>query len=392
MSDLGSTARVDYDSIGIADLRRRGGLKWTMYPDKIGAFVAEMDFPPAPPITAALHAAVDDGRFGYLPEDLARDMARACAAFNRSRYGWNVAATDVHPIADVVAGLTVAIEHFSAPGSPVILPTPAYMPFLDVPPAMGRELIEVPMWNESGYYSYDLAVLEAAFRMPGQLLILCNPHNPIGRVLHREEMVAIAAVVERCGGRVFSDEIHAPLVFNGNRHVPYASIDEVTAGHTVTALSASKAWNLPGMKCAQMIVSNHADAQKWAEVGFMAEHGAANLGVAANTVAFTSGGSWLDDVLDYLDGNRGLLAELVADQLPNVGYVPPEGTYLAWLDCRALGLDEPYQFFLDRAGVALVDGIRCGQAGKGFVRYNFATPRPIMIETIERMGKAVRER
>jgi cystathionine beta-lyase len=381
-----------FDQITIDGLREIGGMKWSLFPGKIGAFVAEMDFGAAPPITQALHTAVDLGLFGYLPQEVALRMSEAYAHWSKTKYGWDVPAERVRPLPDVLAGLQVAIEHFSAPGSAVILPTPAYMPFLTIPPALGREVIEVPMMVESGRYVYDLEALEAAFRAGGNLLVLCNPHNPVGRVMERAEMEAIAEVVERNGGRVFSDEIHAPLVFPGHQHLPYASVNDTAAGHTLTAASASKAWNLPGMKCAQLVLSNDADAEKWATVGMMAEHGASNLGVVANTAAFSAGGQWLDDVLHYLDRNRRLLADLVADQLPGVRYTQPEGTYLAWLDCREVGLTEPGEFFLEKADVAMTDGSRCGQAGVGFVRYNFATSRPIMIQTIEQMGAALKTR
>jgi cystathionine beta-lyase len=256
---------------------------------------------------------------------------------------------------------------------------------------MGRKVIQVPMATEGGRPVYDLDSLAAAYRAGGHLLVLCNPHNPIGRVLRREEMQAVAEVVERHGGRVFSDEIHAPLVYDGQQHVPYASVSDVAAAHTVTAVSASKAWNLPGLKCAQLVLSNDADAATWAEVGFMAEHGTANLGVVANIAAYESGGPWLAEVVSYLDDNRRLLGDLLAKHLPEIGYTEPEGTYLAWLDCRELGLgDHPAEFFLENAAVALTDGPACGEAGAGFARYNFATPRPILEETVARMARALR--
>jgi cystathionine beta-lyase len=262
-----------------------------------------------------------------------------------------------------------------------------------VPVGLGREVIEVPMASHEGRYVYDLDALEAAFRAGGNLLVLCNPHNPIGRLQHPAELRAVTEVVERYGGRVFSDEIHAPLVYDGNCHVPYVTTSQAAAEHAITAVSASKAWNLPGAKCAQIVLSNQADAATWAEVGPMREHGASNLGVVANIAAFEQGGPWLAEVLDHLDGNRRLLQALLADQIPEVRYTPPEGTYLAWLDTRELGLgDHPAEFFLDQAGVALTDGPACGRAGAGFVRYNFATPRPILEQTVAQMAEALRRR
>jgi cystathionine beta-lyase len=377
---------AEFDRIGVGALRERGSVKWSMYPEAIGAFVAEMDFGTAPAVTAALHGAVDAAAFGYLPAGAVEQMSAAYAAWSRDRYGWAVDPVDVRPVADVVAALTLAIEHYSAPGTPVVLPTPAYMPFVSVPPRLGREVIEVPLTAD---HRYDLDALAAAFEAGGDLLILCNPHNPVGRVLAPDEMLAIAAVVDRYGGRVFSDEIHAPLVFDEARHVPYASLSPVTAGHTLTATSASKAWNLPGMKCAQVVLSNDPDRETWAGIGPLAEHGASTLGVIANTAAYEQGGPWLADVLVYLDGNRRLLGDLVAESLPGVGYTPPEGTYLGWLDFRATGPVEPAPYFLEKAAVAMTDGALCGEAGQGFGRFNFALPRPILREAVHRLAAAM---
>jgi cystathionine beta-lyase len=190
---------------------------------------------------------------------------------------------------------------------------------------------------------------------------------------------------------VFADEIHAPLVYPGAQHRPYASLSPTTARHTVTATSASKAWNLPGLKAAQLLLSNEEDVAHWATAGYLPTHGASILGVLANTVAYDAGADWLADVLAYLDGNRMLLAELLADRLPEVRYTPPEGTYLAWLDCRRLTLPiSPGAFFLEQAGVALIDGPECGAPGAGYVRLNLATPRPVLATIVDRMATAVR--
>lgn len=384
------TATHDFDAITIEQLRGTGGLKWSLYPEKIGAFVAEMDFGIAPSITEAINSSVAQGIFGYLPQSLGDAMSQACHTWHSTRYGWDIPPENIRPLPDVLAGLTATIEHFSPTGSKIIIPTPAYMPFLKIPGLCGRELIQVPLTRSTDGWELDYDGLERAFADGGGLLIMCNPHNPIGKVYTREEMLRVADIVDRNGGRVFSDEIHAPLVYGDRHHVPYASVSPAAAGHTITATSGSKAWNLPGLKTAQLILSNDTDAAKWNEIGFFIEHGASNLGVVANTAAYSTGDRWLTDVLEYLDGNRRLLAELVAAHLPGVTYTMPQGTYLALLDCRALGLEElPADFFSEHAGVQLIDGSACGEAGKGFVRINFATPRPILTEMLARMGEAI---
>jgi len=381
------------DRINEDELRARGSLKWTKGgPGVIGAFVAEMDFGAAPPIEAALLDSVKRADFGYLTERAVADMADACAAWQRDRYGWDVDPDRVRPLPDVITGLAAAITVFSRPGSPVILPTPAYMPFLTIPGSLGREVIQVPMAVDGGRYVLDLDGIDAAFRRGGDLLILCNPSNPVGRVYGKAELTAVAEVVEANGGRVFADEIHAPLLYPGGTHVPYASLHAAAAAHTVTATAASKGWNLPGLKCAQLLLSNDRDAATWAERGTTFEHGASTPGVQATIAAYRDGGPWLADVVAYLDDSRTYLDGLLREHLPEIGYQPPEGTYLAWLDCRTLlpGVASPADFFLAAARVMLTDGAACGDVGQGHVRLNFATPRPVLAEIVRRMTVAVR--
>jgi cystathionine beta-lyase len=267
---------------------------------------------------------------------------------------------------------------------------PAYMPFLTVPGMLGRDTIQIEMIQSDGRWVYDLDALEGAYAAGGDLLILCNPHNPLGRVMEQDEMVAIAEIVERHGGRVFSDEIHAPLVYSGHAHVPYASVSESAAGHTITATSATKTWNFAGLKCAQVIISNSADRVRWEQMGELPSYEPSVLGVLASTVAFREGHGWLAEVLGYLDKNRKLLVDLIAEHLPHVGYTPPEGTYLAWLDCRALELPANISKFFGReAGVGLVPGTMCGTPGTGYVRLNFGTTSEILRRMVTQMGEAV---
>jgi cysteine-S-conjugate beta-lyase len=381
------------DATTVAMLRARGSAKWAAPgPDGLGGAVAEMDFGAAPAILDALAGLSADANFGYLPPALADELAAACAEFERRRYGWHVDPAQVHHVPDVIKGLEIAITKFSRPGSPVILPTPAYMPFLTVPGSLGREIIQVPMLDDAGFFTFDLDAISGAFRAGGHLLIFCSPYNPLGRVFTRTEMTQLTDVVERHGGRVFADEIHAPLVYPAMRHIPYASTSEAAASHTLTAVSASKAWNLPGLKCAQVILSNEADRQRWEQMDRFAWRGASNPGVVANIAAFRHGEAWLDEVLAYLDESRRLLGDLLGSHLPWAGYRPPDGTYLAWVDCTALDLPgSPGAIVTERARVTVVDGPEFGAAGAGAFRLNFATPRPILAEMVERIAAALNQ-
>jgi cystathionine beta-lyase len=380
------------DQTTAEELRRRGSLKWTRGgPGVLGAFVAEMDFGTAPAVQAAVRDAMERADFGYLSDQAAAGLRAACSDWQRSTYGWPVDPASVWPMADVLKALEAAIRVFARPGSPVILPTPAYMPFVSLPPLVGREVIQVPMVTGPGErLTLDVDGIDAAFRAGGHLLVLVNPCNPVGRVYSAEELAAVAAVVESRDGRVFADEIHAPLVYPGGHHVPYASISPAAAAHSVTAVSASKAWNLPGLKCAQLIVTSDADAAAWERAWPLYEHDTSTVGAQASIAAYSAGRDWLSDVVGYLDGSRQLLAQLLAEHLPGVGYGAPEGTYLAWLDCRGLDLGPDLaSFFLERAGVLATNGLACGTAGQGFLRLNFATPRPILTEMIRQMGAAM---
>lgn len=382
---------AEWDALTVDELAARGGMKWTMHPGTVGAWVAESDLGTAPAVASALHAAIDGHQLGYLPPAVGREMAHATATLLRERFGWSVPSSRVHPIADVIRGLELTIEHYTKPGTAVVVPTPAYMPFLTVPVAMGREVIEVPLESFAGRQTLDLVAIDAALAGGAGLVLLCNPLNPGGRVFERSELEALCEVVDRHGATVFADEIHAPIVFDGAQHVPYASISDTAAEHTITAYSASKAWNLPGLKTAQLVTSSEKAEKTWQEIGPLASHGASTLGVIANTVAYRDGLDWLDHTVAYYDRNRRVLGDRLAELLPEVGYRMPEGTYIAWLDVRGLGLgDDPATRLRDRAGIALTDGRACGEVGAGHVRMILATPTPIVELLVERIAEAVR--
>jgi len=381
-----------FADVSVAALRRRGTSKWSSYGDDVlAAWVAEMDFPLAAPVRAALHTAIEQGGAGYAPTPAASGVPAACAAWLTRRYGLAVTAQQIRVLPDVLRGVTLAITTLSRPESPVVILTPAYPPFFEAVRMAGRPIIEVPLAPGEGRATFDLAGVAAALRAGAGTILLCNPHNPLGRVFTRAELTALATLVEEQGrdARVVADEVHAPLVYPGATHVAYATVSEAAARQAVTLTSASKGWNIPGLKCAQIVLTNEADGERWDRLSVLATYGVSPLGLLANRVAFEQGESWLDQVVAYLDGNRGMLARLLAERLPRVRYVAPEGTYLAWLDCRALGLAAPATFFLERAKVALSDGAAFGPPGQGHVRLNFATSRAILTDIVEAMASAV---
>lgn len=379
-----------FDAITLDQLRAGGGLKWRAFPDCIGAFVAEMDFGIAPPIRDALHEAVERGQVGYLSAPPLRAMAEACARWQQRHHGWDVPADMIRAVPDVLGALEVACRHYLPAGATVAVPVPCYMPFLPLLALLGHPVVQVPMLRGEGGWSLDEAALDAAFAAGARMLLLCNPHNPIGKVYARAELQRIATIAARHDARVFADEIHAPLVYPGHRHVPYATVSADAARQAITAVSASKAWNLAGLKCAQLVFTRPDDLQRWREVGHFAGNSTSTLGVVAHTAAWRDGDAWLEPVLGYLQGNRDLLGRLLRQHLPQVGYIEAQGTYLAWLDCRALRLDgAPHLFFRRHARVALTDGAECGEGGEGHVRLNFAMPRPLLVEAVERMAAAV---
>ena len=376
----------DLDTITQASLSTKGGRKWSSFPDSIGAFIAEMDFGVAPAVRQALQEIDERDLYGYAPKGITADLKSATSAFYDNLYGWQFPPEHVELASDVVASFLGVLQHLTPPDTPIVVPTPAYMPFFEVARVTGRELIEVPMIRTETGWSIDFEAIDEAL-VPGATLVLCNPHNPIGKVYSQDELWQLAEVVERNGARVFSDEIHAPLVYAPARHISYASLNQTTAAHTATATAASKAFNIPGLKCAQLILTSEDDRAIWAKKGIFVSGAASNPGILATTAAYTQSLDWLAEITSYLKGNRELLTDLLSTHLPNATYLAPEGTYLAWLDLRGYSLDtEFFDLFNDRAQVAITEGRLCGEVGAGHIRFNFALPRPLLTEAIERMA------
>lgn len=371
-------------AIPLERLRRRRSAKWAMYPDALPAWVAEMDFPLAPPVKRALAEAVELDDAGYAaPAEFG--LAEAFAEFAAARLGWEVDPAAVSPSNDVVGAITSVLRALVEPGARIAINTPIYHPFFGVIEELGCELAEAPLRDGE----LDPEAVEREFAAGAAALILCSPHNPSGGVPSREQLAAVAAAAERHGAWVLADEIHAPLTLPGAEHVPYLTVSPAAAERGIAFCSASKAFNIAGLKCAEIVTASENAAAVIAGLPWGATH-CGHYGSIASIAAFREGGPWLDEVLAVLDGNRALLGELLADRLPEVGYEPPEASFLAWLDFRELGLgDDPAAVILERGGLALNPGPSFGPQGAGFARLNFGTSPALVEEAVERIARAV---
>ncbi|OBB66336.1 cystathionine beta-lyase [Mycobacterium sp. 852014-50255_SCH5639931] len=389
------------EELTLQQLQLRTSMKWRAHPaDVLPLWVAEMDVMLAPTVADALRAAIDNGDTGY---PCGTALAEAVSQFASERWQWHdldIGRTAIVP--DVMLGGVELLRLVTDRGDAVIVNPPVYAPFYAFVTHDGRHVVEAPLDAEG---RVDLDALADAFararaRGGNVAYLLCNPHNPTGTVHTADELGAIAELARRFGVRVVSDEIHAPVVLSGSRFTPYLTVPGAENAFALT--SASKAWSLSGLKAALAIAGPEAvaDLHRMPEE---VSHGPSHFGVIAHAEAFRTGGDWLDDLLRGLDRNRTLLGDLVAEQLPKVKYQWPQGTYLAWLDCRELGFTEdaadglavvadlsgPARWFLDHARVALSSGHVFGTGGAGHVRLNFATSGAILTEAVSRMGRAL---
>ncbi|MET7669250.1 MalY/PatB family protein [Micromonospora luteifusca] len=372
----------------IDQLRQRTSLKWREYPDDVlPLWVAEMDVPLAEPVAKAITDAVSRGDTGYTAGTA---YPQALADFARRRWGWDGLAVErTALVPDVMHGVVEALRLVTEPGDAVVVNCPVYPPFYEFVAHAGRRIVEAPLGED---LRIDLGTLEDAFRRARSggrpvAYLLCSPHNPTGVLHTADELAAVADLAERHGVRVVADEIHAPVVLGGARFVPYLSVPGAENG--LSLMSASKGWNLAGLRGA-LLIAGPAAATDLARVPFEASVSTSHLGVIAHTAALRDGGEWLDALLTGLDDNRRLLAALLTEHLPAIRYHPGQATYLAWLDCRALGLgDDPATVFLDRGRVALNSGLAFGTGGGGHVRLNLATAPELITEAVRRMATAV---
>ena len=379
-----------FDALDLAALHQRHSTKWKFYPaDVLPAWVAEMDFGTAPPVAAAISAAVERGDLGYAVDLVAPDLTEAFCGFAARHWSWNVDPAQVHLLRDTMRGIELWIETFTAPGEGVVVTTPVYYPFLTAIEELGRTIVAVPVVPGPAGWERDLDGLEAAFAAGNRLLLLCNPHNPVGRAYPEEDLRAVADLAERYDVRVVADEIHAPLTYPPAVHVPFATLGGDVARRTMTLHSASKAFNLAGLGAAVAVIGNPEDAKRFSEVSYRHRGPAGILGIEASVAAFTEGDAWLSALLTHLQVVRDHLRAELAERVPAIAWAAHEATYLAWLDCRGLGLGSPQAQFLERGRVAFNDGAAFGPGGAGFVRLNFGTSRGVVSEMVARMATAL---
>lgn len=374
-------------TLSIDQLRRRWSTKWRKYPeDVIPMFVAETDFVPAPAITAALTRAVELGDTGYTPPD--SGLAAAFAGFAQRRYGWTLDPARIRTTCDVMMGVVEILRAVTSPGDRVVVTPPVYPPFFDCIPEAGAVVERVPLIDTGASWELDLRGIEAAFQGGARAILLCNPHNPTGTVHSRETLAELAEIAERHGAVVISDEIHAPLTNTGATFTPFLDASPVAARVGYTVASASKAFNLAGLKCALMVTADDATTAVVRGLPDEVEWRTGLFGALAAVAAFSpESDAWLDAQLAALDQNRRLVAELLAEHVPGARYRIPDAGFLAWVDLSALGWgDNPAVKILRDAKVALHFGPFFGDEGKGHVRINFGCSPELLREAIARIG------
>ena len=383
---------MDLDDLDLRELESRRSSKWRFHPrDVLPAWVAEMDYPIAAPIQEELRRFSESGDMGYPLDDEDTGLPEVFRERMLDRFGWNPDPARVELLSEVVQGMYIALEAFTEKGDGAIVQTPIYPPFLAVVEDTGRRLVENPMRLVGSRLEFDLEDLAKRIDADTKILLLCNPHNPSGRVIDRDELDALGRLVLEHDLIVVSDEIHADLLYDGRQHIPFATLGSEIAERTVTLTSASKAFNIPGLRCAIAHFGREDLQARFNELHPKHVRGGIGLvGIYASIAAWRWSQPWLDDVVTHLQGNRDFALRALEERIPEIEFMSPESTYLAWLNCEKLDIaGSPAAHFLRRGKVALSAGHRFGAAWKNHVRLNFATSRPILTELIDRMAKAL---
>lgn len=368
-----------------------GSKKWSHYPeDVLPMWVADMDFPVAEPIIQALTERLQHPLLGY---SVAQDSLRkTLVAHLAAQYDWQVLPEELVFLPGVEPGVNMALNALLPAGSGVLVQTPNYAPLLHAPAHWKLPRIDLPFHADAnGQYPTDIEALKRALPAT-RALLLSNPHNPLGKVFEREELRAIGQACVDNDVLIISDEIHADILFDGRRHTPIASLSPEITARSITLMSASKAWNIAGMKTAFAVIANPQLRQRFdsGRLGLVDSVNA--LGMEATQAAYSQGAPWLARVTVYLQDNRDYLADAIKTRFPGISMNLPQSTYLAWLDCSGLGLVNPHTFFLTEAKVALSAGPEFGDGCSQFVRLNFGCPRPMLEEALARMERSLQER
>lgn len=380
-----SSPAFDFDTV--PDRRHGDSLKWNRYGDRdvLPLWVADMDFAAPPAVLAALHARIDHGVLGY--SQPWPSLTEAVLRYLEQNYRWTIREHWLVWLPGLVAGLNVACRAVGGEGDAVFTASPIYPPFLTAPTHSGRHAIHIPLVRNGARWDWDFAGTEALLRdSAARLLLLCHPHNPVGRVWRDEELTRIAELAERYGLVVCSDEIHCDLILDPTlNHHPFATVAPTLAERSITLMAPSKTFNIPGLGCAFAIIpgAKLRHAFKAAMQGIMPHVN--TLGLVGCEAALRHGGPWRQALLDYLRGNAQRVGAAVAD-MPGLRMTPVEATYLAWIDCRERDLERPAEFF-EAAGVGLSDGAEFG--APGFVRLNFGCPRKTLDTALARMAQAL---
>ncbi len=390
---------MSYNFDAIIERRGTGCEKWDMLAKIFGTtdvlpfWVADMDFAAPPGITAAVQARALNPVYGYHTKE--EGFFRAAIDWERRRHGWKIERDWVVNTPGVVASLSAAVLALTAPDDKVVIQPPVYPPFFTCVTRNGRQLVENPLRERGGRWEMDLADLEKKLDPTVKLLILCSPHNPVGRVWTRDELLTLGNICLRHGITILADEIHCDLVFSDHRHTAFATLGPELARNSVTFFSPSKTFNIAGTYTSLAVLPDPDKRRRYGDLLAALDIGEGNLfGLTAAEAAYKTGEDWLDNLLPYLEANADLLVDFVRRELPGVKAEKPEGTYLAWLDFRALFADHGAlkKFLIHDAKVGLSDGPLFGRQGEGFARFNFACPRSLLEEGLTRIAAALRKR
>lgn len=381
---------MDYDFDQVIERRGTDCIKWGRFPDDvIPLWVADMDFRSAEPIIQALHQRIDHGVFGYTQPT--KELRLALQDRLKGLYQWEVKAEEILFLPGIVTGLNVAVQAYAGAGDGILVQPPVYFHFFRDPLQHGRMVMDPPLTRRGDSYEIDFDQFEKSITGQTKVFILCNPHNPVGRVFTRPELEKIADICLRHQLIICSDEIHCDLIYSGCSHIPIATLSPEVADRTVTLMAPSKTYNIAGLECGYATIKNKELRRAWQNTSYGIVPWVNIMGHVATLAALRGGQEWLDQVLVYLQGNRDFLAGYIRKEMPAIQMCRMEATYLAWLDCRNAGIQgNPAEFFLSEARVGLNNGPDFGKGGEGFVRLNFACPRKTLTEALDRMAAALR--